>query len=366
MLPAMAMAIGLVLIGPVASATASVEPGVCTEGVFVVDGDPLVLTPAVNATAAGPETIVVQDGQAAIPGVCAFVKARIHATRAGTIVHARWPACTGARNVVLNARIDPACMIMTGTFRSYRPRVARRFVADACDDPATCPLPCETNADCNVAAYCAKQPGQCDGRGICTPRPDGCPDVSEPVCGCDGATYGNRCDAAAQGVNVRHFGACPIVCDPSAPIACGDGQFCEQRPGVCGRDDATGVCEDKPDACPMFYRPVCGCDGKTYGNDCERRAAGVARNYAGECKITCGTIAGRVCPAGQFCELPPASCSSADMAGVCFKVPDACPRGFLPVCGCDGKTYRTDCERRRAQQTLAHPGPCVQFGAQPR
>jgi hypothetical protein len=50
--------------------------------------------------------------------------------------------------------------------------------------------------------------GFSDGSGVCKPIPEICTDDVNPVCGCNGTTYSNACEAAAKGVSVQSQGAC--------------------------------------------------------------------------------------------------------------------------------------------------------------
>jgi len=50
--------------------------------------------------------------------------------------------------------------------------------------------------------------GRADRTGLCKPRPDVCIQIYQPVCGCDGESWSNACEASQAGVDVAYEGAC--------------------------------------------------------------------------------------------------------------------------------------------------------------
>jgi len=110
-----------------------------------------------------------------------------------------------------------------------------------------------------------------------------------------------------------------------------------------------------------LYAPVCGCDGLTYGNECEADSAGVNVDHAGACfgaGSDCGGLQGLECDQDYFCNYDDLDCGAADQTGVCDRIPHECPDIFAPVCGCDSKTYDHECLAHNAGVSVASQGEC--------
>jgi hypothetical protein len=164
------------------------------------------------------------------------------------------------------------------------------------------------------------------------------------------------------------------IVDAQAAVVCAGAPcagWCERPADACQAPTIRGVCrpfltaEEQRDLLTTcagdvsMSARVCGCDDRTFGNDCQRVIAGVSRFGTGACSgLAC--TGPMDCAAQEFCEFVAGSCQAQ---GTCQPGgPGAesvrCKPDTGAVCGCDGKTYHSECERRGAGVSKLRDGPC--------
>ncbi|HVW30166.1 MAG TPA: hypothetical protein VHC69_32630 [Polyangiaceae bacterium] len=166
------------------------------------------------------------------------------------------------------------------------------------------------NVECHENEVCLPFVAQgCPGPrriGLCAPRPRACPTFSDPVCGCDGVTYTNFCDAAKGGAAVEHRGACA----PSGQPVCGSAGTACAGASVCVDDPSDHCTPSAGRSCPG----VCQCNttepctkGETFNTD-----PTVCACVPGTGPDPCARV---VCPTGTMCV------AQADGSTSCDPVP---------------------------------------------
>lgn len=207
---------------------------------------------------------------------------------------------------------------------------------------------------CPEGQICRFAIGACfpDAAGTCVKAKPNCPPGGQDVCGCNGVTYNNRCEAENAGAVIAHTGPCePSGCTDSRE--CAPNEYCNFPDTNCGT--TPGVCEPRPELCPTVFDPVCGCDGQTYSNACFAAMAGVDVDHPGACETSGACTSNADCAATDYCEFPAGTCGPA---GTCQTRPEICIQVFDPVCGCDGQTYSNSCVAAANGQSVASEGEC--------
>ena len=145
----------------------------------------------------------------------------IHTAQACTICH---PGAAGATPIpssnciVCHPPADPGLCPLINESRAGAAHGQNCLV---CHVNCAAPPPCVDNSECGTGEFCEKAPGFCNSIGQCIVKPGACPTIYDPVCGCDGTSYDNACQANQAGVNVRYAGPCCGNADLTVTKDCG-------------------------------------------------------------------------------------------------------------------------------------------------
>lgn len=146
------------------------------------------------------------------------------------------------------------------------------------------------------------------------------------------------------------------ACDTGAgriDTACRSNDDCESTElcatGIC--ENGLGECIPIPMSCEDTVQYVCGCDARTYDNECLAQQARVRLASPEPCLCASNSE----CVEGQFCALDD-SCLNV---GSCLPKPETCNTSDTQqVCGCDGNTYDNACLAFQSGVRVSALGTC--------
>lgn len=211
-------------------------------------------------------------------------------------------------------------------------------------DERGCPMcacvdACTNELDCPPGQVCSG--GRCEGECQCNLP-------YEPVCGGDGETYANRCEAACAGVRVLSEGECAPLC---LPVTCGD--TCPWGYRVDSSGCQSCECQTPCEACELTWEPVCSLNQRTFTNTCLAECQGEKVAYLGACQPQCPDLDCALdCPTGLAL--------GADGCPECTCAENLCPveTPTEPVCSSEGITWPNLCEAQARQLTVALEKTC--------
>jgi len=249
----------------------------------------------------------------------------------------------------------------------------------------------------------------------CVPESCLCPSVFEPVCGEDGQSYGNECEAECRQVEIQYEGECTVetTCfapdtTPNCNVFCDTVNLCVSaycmHPDFADSFECVRACEDEPrfflgefwsnlcedtNSCEEFIssfesyigEPICGpecfepnpqvmyvsenpeeceyidfdCPGAEYYYD--ECGCGC---YVRDCDAECDEVPSEyVCsPNGErYASECHANCAGEYNYRPC-EMECSCPENYEPECGLDGITYSNRCHRECVNVPLNYEGVC--------